>query len=107
MKISELIAYVRGTNKTSPNSAFPDELFCVWINEIEGMVQSEILLTSPADIITYPLPDNDDPELLVPAPHSKIYRAYVTAMMQFENGEYSSYNNSMELFNQWWREYLV
>lgn len=113
MKVCELIAYARGVRPESPSHAFSDEVICIWINEIEGMVQSEILLTSPADIITYTISDDpeikDDKEteLLVPAPHSKIYRAYVCAMIDFERGEYSTYANSIELFNDWWREYAA
>lgn len=107
MKINELIRYVKGQKKASPVCAFDDEMICIWINEIEGMVQSEILLLSPADTIVYSLPDDGEKELLVPAPHSKIYRAYVCAMMEFSGGEYSRYDNTMALFNQWWNEYAA
>ncbi len=107
MKVKELIAYARGVRPESPSHAFSDEVICIWINEIEGMVQSEILLTSPADIITYAIPGDEETELLVPAPHSKLYRAYVCAMIDFERGEYSTYANTVELFNQWWREYAA
>ena len=107
MKLKELIDYARETKPESPSSAFSDAVMCVWVNEIEGLVQSEILLLSSADTIEYKLPDDENTELLVPAPHSKIYRAYMAAMIDFQNGEYNKYQNSMELFNSWWREYAA
>lgn len=106
MKVCELIAYARGVRPESPSHAFSDEVVLVWVNEIEGMVQSEILLTSPADLVTYTMNDLEA-ELLVPAPHSKIYRAYVCSMIDFARGEYSAYSNTYELFNEWWNEYAA
>lgn len=39
-------------------------------------------------------------ELLVPPPHDNIYRTYLGAMIDYANGEYDRYNNSMILFNK-------
>ncbi|MGM9567973.1 MAG: hypothetical protein ACI3W6_07335 [Clostridia bacterium] len=43
--------------------------------------------------------DGSPTELLVSAPHQKIYYTYVMAMIDFANGEYNKYQNSMALFN--------
>lgn len=105
MKISELISYIRGVRPEAPATALPDAVIYSFVNEIEGLVQTEVLLLSSADIITYAPSETEDPVLLVAAPHDKIYRAYVSAMVDFANGEYARYQNGMELFNEWWQEF--
>lgn len=40
-----------------------------------------------------------DRELLVAPPHDKLYRHYVCAMVDYYNGEYSKYANTMDAFN--------
>ena len=49
MTIEKLFAYV---SKVKPH-AFDDEVLLRWLSECEGMIQSEILLLSPDDVITY------------------------------------------------------
>ena len=43
--------------------------------------------------------------LAVRPPHDKLYSAYLTAMIDFGNGEYNKYQNSMQLFNLAFGEY--
>ena len=94
MKIAEVIAFV---DDIKPN-AFSDETKLRWINECEAMIQTEVLLISPHDIVTY---KNTDTEfvLLIDIPYDKIYTAYLCAMVDFSNGEYAKYQNSMALYN--------
>ena len=87
-----------------PN-AFSDETKTAWLNECEGMVQTEVLLLSPADIIVYRYDRDHDAELLAKAPHDKIYWMYLAAMVDFGNGEYNKYANTMQLFNAAFAEY--
>lgn len=49
--------------------------------------------------------DGTEAELLVHAPHDKIYAAYLTAMIDFANGEYNKYQNSYQMFNGYWGEF--
>lgn len=44
--------------------------------------------------------DGSATELMVSAPYDKIYRSYLSAMIDFANGEFNNYNNSMQLFNK-------
>lgn len=46
-----------------------------------------------------------DVELLVSVPHSKIYGAYLIAKVDFANGEYDKYNNTVTMFNSYWGEF--
>ena len=96
MTVSEVIAFAR---TIKPND-YTDSALCVWLNECEGLVQTEVMLLSVDDIITYDVTSDSDTELLVPAPHNKLYYAYILAMIDFANGEYGKYTNSLQLFNQ-------
>lgn len=100
MKISELIAYA---DAVKPN-AFDTATKIIWINEIEGMVQTEVMMVALANIIQY-LATDTTKTLLVPAPHDKMYRSYLSAMIEFANGDYDKYNNSMQMFNMQYEEY--
>lgn len=179
MTIRECLDYV---DEIKPN-AFSDATKLVWLNEVEGMVQTEILLweegfeyflaaqettsiTIPddhtigiadkevlkkfrpggeltdfapggiyagdaADALTIqgvtedgllfadgtfsatgtePVSatltfDGNGCELLTRPPHSKIYPEYVIARIDYANGEYDKYENTMQMFNAFWGEY--
>ena len=100
MKISKVIALA---DELKPN-ALSHELKIHYINEVEGLVQTEIMRLSLADVISYDEGDLDR-ELLVNAPHDKLYVSYLVAMLDFANGEYNKYSSTLELFNQHYSEY--
>lgn len=100
MKISEILAYVDRVK----DNAYSDADKIIWLNEVEGLAQSEVMLLSPDDIVTY-TPDDTDAEMLVKPPHDKIYYSYLVAMIDYYNGEYDKYANSQSLFNQYMAEY--
>lgn len=102
MKLNEVIRMV---DDIKPN-AFGDEAKTAWINECEGMVQTQIMLIAPADIIQYEYEKDAETELLAAPPHNKIYWAYLTAMVDFANGEYNKYQNTMQVFNAYFGEYM-
>ena len=104
MLISELIEYI---NEIKPN-AFPNEVKISWLNEVEGMVWTDIMLLSPLEYKEYAYNDKTgegDCELLVIAPHSKLYNVYLCAMIDFYNSEYDKYQNSITLFNAYFGEF--
>lgn len=49
--------------------------------------------------------DGSQAVLMVRPPHDKIYAAYLTAMIDYANGEYNKYQNTMQMFNGYWGEY--
>lgn len=102
MKLSEVIAMV---DEIKPN-AFSDDTKTAWINECEGLVQTEVLLWATEEIVTYHYADDKDKELLAQPPHDKIYGAYLTAMIDYANGEYNKYQNTMQLFNGYFGEFM-
>ena len=93
------------TDAVKPN-AFSYEMKTAWINEVEGLVQTEIMLKDPENTIVYTWPDDENTELLAAPPHDKIYRTYLMAMIDFANGEYNRYQSTMQLFNAHYGEYM-
>ncbi len=101
MTIKELIDYV---GEIRPNSyGYPT--MAIWINEIEGAVQTEIRGIHPDDAVSYD--GNTDPEtvLLVGSPHAKLYAWYVVAMIDLVTMGDAAYENSYRIFNNFWNEY--
>ena len=77
-----------------------------WVNEVEGVVQTEVFLLALADVVQYTYATDQNDELLVPPPHNKLYRAYLCAMIDYANGEYDKYENSMAVYNSYLGEYV-
>lgn len=102
MKLTEVIARV---DDIKPN-AFTDATKTAWINECEGLVQTEVMLIAAVDVIQYDYETDAQTELLAKPPHDKIYWAYLAALIDFANGEYNKYQNTMQLFNSYFGEYM-
>lgn len=92
-----------------PN-ALSDDIKLRWINELEGKVQTDVFLLASAEVISYTtddIEDNADKELLVAPPHDKIYYEYLEARIDYANGDYDDYNNTMTVFESFWREFVA
>lgn len=103
MTIAKVLA---AADAVKPN-AFPEEVKLQWINEAEGMVQTDIMLRAVDDVVVYEWPKDENTELLVRPPHDKIYLAYLIAMIDFTNGEYNKYANTVQMFNTHLSEYAA
>lgn len=96
---------IRLADALKPN-AVDTEMKYQFISEVEGLVQTEVMMLSSADIVTYDHErDGENTELLVKPPHDKLYIAYLAAMLDYSNGEYNKYANTIEQFNAYYREY--
>ncbi len=102
MKISELIAYV---DEVKP-SAFSDAVKISWLNDIEGMIQTDVMLLDVSEVISYTVADMDATPLVSP-PHDRLYRSYLCALADLTNGEYNKYNNTMTVFNAQYNQYVA
>jgi hypothetical protein len=102
MTLKELIEQV---DSIKPN-AYTEEQKTVWVNNVEGMVQSQIFLLAPEEMISYKWPDDQDKELLVTFPHEKLYPSYLCAYIDYANGEYNKYQNTMQMFNADFSEFM-
>ena len=101
MTINQILNIV---DQIKPN-AFPPEVKVMWLNEVEGYVQTYVHLLSSADVITYDYSVDAETELLVPPPHNGVYWTFLTAMIDYGNGEYNKYQNTITLYNSYMQEY--
>lgn len=83
MTIQEAITYA---NAVKPN-AFDNDTLTRWLNEVEGMVQTQVLLLRTEAIITYTYEKDANTTMLVRPPHDKLYPAYLEARIDFANGD--------------------
>lgn len=105
MTIDKLIKLAQKLKPTP----FDDEIMLMWVNEIEGMVLSEVHLVTVTDIKPYEIgADGSLPtaELTAPMPYDKLYMQYLMAQIDYANGEYSKYQNTMQMFNAYYTEYV-
>lgn len=95
MTLYELLRYIDGIK---PNS-FSDDDKTEWLNEIETRIQKDLLGLSPDDLVVYRYPEDRSTKLLLDTAHIAVYRHYLAAMIDFANGEYDKYANTMAMFN--------
>lgn len=74
-----------------------------WLSRLDGMVKRHIIDTHEgADEVTFNGYDDStdlQTELLVPAPYDEVYLRWMEAQIDYHNGEYGKYNNSIDMFN--------
>jgi hypothetical protein len=74
-----------------------------WLSRLDWMVKKHIIDTHEgAEEITFTGYDDltdMNTELLVPAPYEEMYLRWMEAKIDYHNGEYGKYNNSIEMFN--------
>ena len=90
MTVNDAISKVKDRK---PN-AYSDESLVDWLNECEAMVQREIMLTVPDEIIQYDYPDDLDKELILPRPYAALYVSSIKMMIEYTQEEYNAYNNT-------------
>ena len=68
MTINQVIKAVDGIK---PHS-FSNDVLTMWLNEIEGMAQTDVMLIGIEELTTYTYDINKDTVLLVHPPHDKV-----------------------------------
>lgn len=101
MKVREVLDQV---NEVKPN-VFSDARLMDFLNEVEAMIWNEVLGNDPENYTALSLPDDYEADLIALPPHSKLYGAYIQAMIDFQNEESVSYQNNMEMFNSVYLDY--
>lgn len=112
MTVRELFDFIKGVR---PGFAFSDAQMMVWLNEIEGKVQTDIMLLDPAvnedgtvtGLVEYDVTTDMDTELIVPFPWNKLYRYFMLMSIDLYNGEFQRYGNSFAQFNEAYEEYAA
>ena len=101
MKISECIQRI---DDLRPNG-YGDDQKTQWLSELDGKIQAVVLHLPVEEMRAYTFPEDSERELLARYPHDRMYPLYLAAMIDFANGEYSKYQNSMAMFNDAYGEY--
>ena len=68
------------------------------------MVQRELLLTVPEEIIQYAWPEDREKELILPRPYDELYVVYMIMKIQFIQEEFGAYNNSKLMFDSLYQD---
>ena len=102
MTLKELIAQ---TDALIENTFTPEQK-TAWVNEVEGYVQTEVLLLALDGVEQYSYEADKDKELLVRPPHDKLYRPYLLGQIQFHQQEYAAAQNSMALYSSYMSEFM-
>lgn len=79
-----------------------------WLSRLDGMVKRLIIDTHESrKVFFYGYTEDTEPdtELLVPAPFDAMYLRWLDAQIDYTNGEYDKYNNSILMFNVEWEKY--
>ena len=85
-----------------PNSYTQSEKI-KWLSSLDGVIKNKIIDTHEGgeDVVFNGYNENTDisTTLLVPAPYDDIYLRWLEAQIDYANGEYGKYNNSLVAYN--------
>ena len=74
-----------------------------WLSTLDGTVKAEVIDTHEgAEKVTFKGYDEMTAltqELLIPHPYDEIYIRWLEAQIDYANGEYGKYNNSISMYN--------
>ena len=105
MKIREAI----GTIDSLKHNTYTQSDKVDWISRLDHMVKKFIIDThAGAESVTFTGYDDStdlQTELLVPAPFDEVYLRWMEAQIDYHNGEYEKYNNSIDMFNTAYQGY--
>ncbi len=103
MKLTEAITRI----DEMKYNTYPREEKIAWLSELDGMVNAHILNPGDTNVSFAPYDSVADgqKELLAPAPFDNMYLYWLEAKIDYYNGEYTRYNNAINLFNTTFRAY--
>lgn len=105
MKIREAI----GTIDSLKHNTYTQSDKIAWLSRLDASIKKLIIDTHEgADEVAFTGYDDTtdlDTELLVPAPFEEIYLRWLEAQIDYTNGEYNKYNNSIMMYNTAFQAY--
>ena len=80
-----------------------------WLSQLDGRIKKEIIDTHDGaentEFAGYGDDTPTDTVLLVPAPYDEMYQKWLESCIDYANGEYGKYNNSITVFNNAYAAY--
>lgn len=105
MTIQEAIAKIddlKPNQYTNPNKIS-------WISNVDGRAWKEVISKYKHDeeYEWHPFDESTDlsMELLIDEPYAELYIYYLAAMIDFWNGEFTRYNNDLQMFEALWQSF--
>lgn len=97
-----IIEAINRLDKIKPNG-YDQSDKVTWLSELDGMVKQTVTDTHEGDenisFTGYDATTPLDTVLLIPSPYDSAYLDWLAAKIDFADGEYARYNNSMTRFN--------
>lgn len=91
-----------------PNT-YSQETKIYWLSRLDGIVFEKIIQTHEGAKISefkgYTAETPMDTELIIPAPYDDIYIKWLEVQIDYSNGEYDKYNNSIVAYNEAYAEF--
>ena len=95
--------------KTLKPNTFLQQDIIRWLSILDGIIKTEIIDNHEGGegVIFNGYNESSDvtQEMLVPAPYDDIYLRWLEAQMDYANGEYNKYNNSVGIYNDAYTNY--
>lgn len=104
MKISEAISQLDELK----HNTYTQSNKVQWLSRLDAMVKKQIIDTHEGEEVIFNGYDDStdtNTELLIPAPYDEVYLRWMEAQIDYHNGEYGKYNNSMDMFNTSYNAY--
>lgn len=97
-----IIEAIQAVDSLKPNTYSQPEKI-QWLSELDGTIKAEIIDTHEGgeDIVFngYDVNTPLETELIVTAPYDRIYKSWLESRIDYANGEFTRYNNSVTVFN--------
>lgn len=97
-----LLEAINRIDVLKPNSYSQGEKI-QWLSNLDGIIKREIIDTHEGGegvvFNGYTEETSLTTELLVPAPYDDVYLRYLETQIDYANGEYGKYNNSMAMYD--------
>lgn len=100
--LGQIIAEI---DRLKPNG-FSGEEKTEWVNQLQGQLRRDVHLR-PVGFVPLDWAQDQQTPLMLDESRSGLYHAWLGAQIDFHNGEYDKYQNSMEMFNAQWRSYVA
>lgn len=98
-----IIEAIRKIDSIKPNTYTQEEKID-WLSDLDGMIYRNIILTHhsphPVPFFGYNQDTQVDRALLVLPPFEDIYIYWMEAQIDYHNGEFTRYNNSLIKYNE-------
>ena len=103
--INEVLSYI---DSVKPNR-FSKEQKIAWLSTLDHDIKRKLIDTheggESVSFDGYGDETPDNTELLMPEPYTEAYVHWLSAMIDFYSGEFARYNNSIDLYNNVYKEF--